>query len=197
MQYPLTLSFKIIALAPQIYVRDASGRELLYVKQKLLKLKEKIHVFADSSQSRQLYEINADRILDLSPRYTFTGSNGQVVGSVKRRGARSLWKATYEVADASGRTIFVIEEENPWVKVLDGLLGDIPILGVFTGYFLHPRYDVKRADRGTLSFRVSKHRSFLESTFEIEELERSTGEAEEIPVLLSILMMTLLERERG
>ena len=197
MQYPLTLSFKIIALAPQIYVRDASGREILYVKQKLLKLKEKIHVFADSSQSRQVYEINADRILDISPRYTFTGLSGQVVGSVKRRGARSLWKATYEVADAWGRTIFTIEEENPWVKVLDGVFGEIPILGVFTGYFLHPRYEVKRVDRGTLAFRISKHRSFLESTFEIEELEPGTEESEEIPVLLSILMMTLLERDRG
>lgn len=197
MQFPLNLSFKIVALAPQIYVRDASGREILYVRQKLLKLKEKIHVFADSSQSRQLYEINADRILDISPRYTFTGSQGEVVGSVKRRGARSLWKATYEVADASGRTIFTIEEENPWVKVLDGVLGEIPILGVFTGYFLHPRYEVKRVDRGTLAFRISKHRSLLESTFQIEELEPGTGESEEIPVLLSILMMTLLERDRG
>jgi uncharacterized protein YxjI len=197
MQYPLTLSFKIIALAPQIYVRDASGRELLYVKQKLLKLKEKIRVFADSSQSRELYEINADRILDIAARYSFTDASGQGVGSVKRQGLRSFWKATYEVADASGRTIFLIEEENPWVKVLDGLLGEIPILGIFAGYFLHPRYNVKRADRGTLAFRVSKHRSFLESTFEIEELERSAGEAEEIPLVLSILMMTLLERQRG
>ena len=40
MQYPLELSFKIIALAPQIYVKDARGQELLYVRQKLLKLKE-------------------------------------------------------------------------------------------------------------------------------------------------------------
>ncbi|HKV10584.1 MAG TPA: hypothetical protein VJ725_20755 [Thermoanaerobaculia bacterium] len=197
MQYPLSLSFKIIALAPQIYVRDASGTELLYVKQKLLKLKEKINVFADSSQSRQLYEINADRVLDIAARYTFTGAQGQVAGSVKRQGLRSFWKATYEVADAHGRTIFTIEEENPWVKVLDGLLGEIPILGMLTGYFLNPRYVVKRAGRGTPAFRISKHRSFLESTFQIEELEPGTGEAEEIPVLLSILMMTLLERQRG
>ena len=197
MQFPLSLSFKIIALAPQIYVRDASGRELLYVKQKLLKLKEKINVFADSSQSRQLYEINADRVLDIAARYTFTSSPGQTVGSMKRQGLRSFWKATYEVADAHGRTIFTIEEENPWVKVLDGLIGEIPILGAVSGYFLNPRYVVKRTDRGTLAFRISKHRSFLESTFEIQELEPGAEESEEIPVLLSILMMTLLERDRG
>ena len=60
--FPLKLSFKIVALAPQIYVRDASGNEILYVRQKLLKLKDKIRVFADSSQTNQLYEIDADRI---------------------------------------------------------------------------------------------------------------------------------------
>ncbi|HEX6861802.1 MAG TPA: hypothetical protein VF414_03245, partial [Thermoanaerobaculia bacterium] len=156
MQYPLSLSFKIIALAPQIYVRDASGRELLYVKQKLLKLKEKINVFADSSQSRQLYEINADRILDIAARYTFTGSpQGQVVGSMKRQGLRSFWKATYEVGDASGRTVFTIEEENPWVKVLDGLLGEIPIIGIFTGYFLNPKYVVLSAGTNQPALRIS------------------------------------------
>jgi uncharacterized protein YxjI len=92
--YPLTLTFKIIALAPQIYVRDAAGQELLYVKQKLLKLRERIQVFADSSQSRQVSEINADRILDWSARYTFTDVGGAVLGAVRRRGAKSLWRAS-------------------------------------------------------------------------------------------------------
>jgi hypothetical protein len=50
-QYPLSFSFKIIALAPQASARDATGQEILYVKQKLLRLKEKICVFADAGQS--------------------------------------------------------------------------------------------------------------------------------------------------
>ncbi|HEX9941811.1 MAG TPA: hypothetical protein VGG03_07330 [Thermoanaerobaculia bacterium] len=170
LQYPLTLSFKIVALAPQLYVRDAAGREILYVKQKLLKLKEKVRVFADSSQAQQIYEINADRWLDWSARYTSTDPQGRVVGSVRRLGARSLWKASYEIADETGHEIFRIEEENPWAKVLDGLLGEIPVIGAFTGYFLNPKYVVTRTGTNQPALRISKHRSFLESRFEIQDV---------------------------
>ena len=197
LQFPVTLTFKVVALAPQIYVKDAAGREILYVKQKLLKLKEKVRVFSDSSQSQQVYEINADRWLDWSARYSFTDHQGRNVGSVRRLGARSLWKATYEVDGPEGQNLFRIEEENPWVKVLDALLGEIPILGIFTGYFLNPKYVVLRAGTNQPALRISKHRAFLESRFEIEDLTGGPSQPETESVLLAILMMTLLERSRG
>jgi hypothetical protein len=59
MNYPLDLSFKLLALASQIYIRDANGNLFGYVKQKLFKLKEDINIFADESQTRQLYNIKA------------------------------------------------------------------------------------------------------------------------------------------
>ena len=195
MRYPVTLTFKIIALAPQISVRDAGGQEILYVKQKLLKLKEKIRVFSDAGQTRLLYEINADRVLDFSARYSFTAADGQPVGSVKRRGARSLWRSTYEVTAPDGGTL-LLEEENPWIKLADAVIGAIPLVGAFTGYFLNPKYLLRETttDRGLL--RVSKHRSFLESRFEIESLA-PLPEPAEVAAHLAILTMTLLERERG
>jgi uncharacterized protein YxjI len=197
MQYPLTLSFKIIALAPQIYIRDAQGQELLYVKQKLLKLKEKIHVFSDSGQSRELYELGADRILDFSPRFTFRDTAGRMVGAVKRQGARSLLKASYEIFGPDDRPVARIEEENAWVKLLDAVIGEIPVIGAFTGYFLNPKYLVVDLTSQRPMLRVTKHRSFLESRFEIERLESTLGETSETAALLAILVMVLLERERG
>jgi uncharacterized protein YxjI len=196
--YPLTLSFKIIALAPQVYVRDAGGQELLYVKQKLLKLRERIQVFADSSQSRAVYEINADRILDWNARYTFTDASGATVGGVRRHGAKSFWKASYEVFSAHGQPLYTIQEENPWIKVLDGVLGDIPVIGGLFGYFLNPRYQVTAAGTGQTVLRVIKHRTFfLESRFEIQREGPGPDPGGETPALLSVLMMVLLERERG
>ncbi len=197
LQFPVTLTFKVVALAPQIYVKDASGRDILYVKQKLLKLKEKVRVSSDSTQSQQLYEINADRWLDWSARYSFTNAQGGSVGSVRRLGAKSLWKATYEISDATGRELFKIQEENPWVKVLDAVLGEIPILGIFTGYFLNPKYVVQRTGSDQPALRISKHKSFLESRFEVANLSSGLAEAETEAALLGILMMTLLERSRG
>ncbi len=196
--YPLTLSFKIIALAPQIYVRDAGGSELLYVKQKLLKLRERIQVFADSSQSRAVYEINADRILDWNARYTFTDAAGATIGGVRRHGAKSFWKASYEVFGASGQLLYTLQEENPWIKVLDGVLGDIPIVGGLFGYFLNPRYQMTSSSNGDIVLRVVKHRTlFLESRFEIQREGPGPDPGGEPPALLAVLMMVLLERERG
>jgi uncharacterized protein YxjI len=197
MQYPLTLSFKILALAPQITVTDGGGNPVMYVRQKLLKLKEQIQVFRDSSQDQELFQIKADRIIDWSANYSFTTSAGDPVGSVKRRGARSLWKASYDVADTEGRTILHIEEESAWVKFLDGLLGEIPILGAFTGYFLNPTYLIRRSGGGEVVMKVVKHRSFLESKFEIQRQDEAIGGGQEVAAVLATLMMVLLERQRG
>jgi uncharacterized protein YxjI len=66
MNYPIHFSFKILAIASQIYIRDSSGNLLAYVKQKLFKLKEDINVFGDEGQTQLLYNIKADRVLDFS-----------------------------------------------------------------------------------------------------------------------------------
>ena len=50
MDYPLHLSFKTMALAPQIAVTNARGQLIFYVKQKLMKLKESVAVYGDAQQ---------------------------------------------------------------------------------------------------------------------------------------------------
>jgi len=194
MQYPLDLSFKIMALAPQISVTDASGGLVFYVKQKLFKLKEEITVFADAQQTQPLYKINADRVLDFSARYHFTDVNGTDLGSVKREGMRSLWRAHYDIFEGDA-LMMTIREENPWVKVLDGLFGQIPFIGMFSGYLFHPAFLVSRTD-GTVVMRLKKQPAFLESKFTIEK-QAELDEGRETRVLLSLLMMLLLERSRG
>ncbi|HSK73764.1 MAG TPA: hypothetical protein VK892_18850 [Pyrinomonadaceae bacterium] len=195
MNYPIDLSFKLIALASQIYIRDADGNLLGYVKQKLLKLKEDINVFADESQSRHLYNIKADRVLDFSARYNFTGPNGRFLGAVKRRGMRSLWRSSYEIFDSGSNQVMQISEEKAWVKLIDGLVGEIPILGMFTGYMFHPAYIVSRTD-GTPVMRVQKQPAFFESKFRMTREGQLSPEEEKLG-LLSVLTMTLLERSRG
>ena len=69
MNYPIKLSFKLLAIASQIYVRDANGHLIGDIKQKLLKLKEDMNVFADEPQTQQLYKSKADRVTDLTTKY--------------------------------------------------------------------------------------------------------------------------------
>ncbi|HVF31224.1 MAG TPA: hypothetical protein VNA22_09645 [Pyrinomonadaceae bacterium] len=195
MNYPIDLSFKRLALASQIYIRDGSGSQIGYVKQKLLKLKEDINVFADDAQTRLLFNIKADRVLDFSAKYNFTDAGGSFIGSIKRKGMRSIFKASYEIYDARDMLVMTIHEENGWIKVIDSLVGEIPIVGMFTGYLFHPSYLVARTDNSPVA-RLVKQPAFFEGKFQMTQIGEMRPD-EEARVLLSLLTMTLLERGRG
>ncbi len=195
LQYPLTLDFKIAALAPQISVTDGTGREILYVRQKLLKLRDKIKVFSDSSQSQELYEINADRVIDFSALFTFTDSQGRVVGSVQRQGMRSFWRATYDIQSPAGN-LYTIVEEQPWLKVVADLVEDIPFVGMFTTLMFSPTYGLQRAATGQTELRITKKKTMLSRTFTIDNLAGPLPAHEEVATILGIMIMVLHERRR-
>ncbi|MGK0189887.1 MAG: hypothetical protein ACI9R3_005706 [Verrucomicrobiales bacterium] len=195
MNYPLQLSFKIMALASQIYVRDSSGSEICYVKQKMFKLKEAVQVFTNSDRSTELCEIKADSIIDFSATYNFINAQGSPFGAVRRKGMRSLWKAHYQITQ-DGDVAFEMNEENGWIKVIDGIIGDIPLIGFLSGYFFHPTYIATRASDGSPVMRAKKVPAFWEGRFEIEKLTE-INEAEELKLLMGFMMMLLLERRRG
>jgi hypothetical protein len=194
MQYPLELTFKFWAFAPQMSVVDAQGNLVFYVRQKLFKLKEAITVFADTERTQPLYYIKADRIIDFSARYNFTDASEIPIGAVKRRGMKSLWRARYDIFDGETSTLN-IQEKNPWIKVMDALFAELPIVGIFSGYVFNPVYLVSRED-GTVVMRLEKIPSFLSRKFTIKPVAQMS-DREEKQVLLSLMMMLLLERTRG
>ena len=196
MKFPLELTFKTIAVSPQLSVIDAGGTLLFYVKQKAFRLKESVTVFGDVAQTRPIYRITADRVLDISANYRIDDQGGTSLGVLRRRGMRSLWRAHYEV-HRGGLPFLTIREENPWVKVLDGLLGEIPILGLFTGYMLHPAYLVVRAGgAGAPVMRAVKRPAFFAGRFSIERMEELAPPDQTLAVL-AVLMLLMLERRRG
>jgi len=195
MQYPIFLTFKLIAIANQIYVRDANGQSIAYVKQKLLKLKEQVLVFRDESQNDLLYRIDADRMIDFSARYNFQDAGGTYLGSIGRRGMKSIWRAYYEIFDQAGNLSYVIQEEKVFVKVMDGLISSIPIIGILVGLFLNPTYLISNAAGDPIA-RLIKEPAFFEGKFRLERIS-PVSPSDEANILLSLMMMTLLERQRG
>jgi uncharacterized protein YxjI len=195
MNYPLEINFKLLAIAQQLSARDAQGNLIFYVRRKAFKLKEAITVFADEAQTRPLYHINADRVLDFSARYNFTDTAGNLLGSIKRRGMRSLWKSHYEIEDRNGVALS-LREENAWIKVFDSVFGQLPVVGVLTGYLFHPAYLITRVD-GTVLLRMEKRPAFFEGKFGVEKRAADIAPEEETRALLGMLTMVLLERSRG
>ena len=195
LNYPLTLSFRIIALGTQVAITDASGGLVAYVRQKALKLKEDITVFAEQEQTRALFSIKADRVIDFSANYHFATPQGHPVGSIKRQGMRSMWKAHYDISDPNGQVQMTLREENPWIKVAEAVVSEIPLVGIFAGYFLHPSYLITHAN-GTPVMRLKKVPSLVERRFSIDKLAELHPH-DEARAVLGCLMMVLLERARG
>lgn len=193
--YPINFKFKIGTLANDFVAKDANEQTIAYVRQKLFKLKEKVVVFSDETKTKEMFHIKANKWLDFNTAYNFTSAEGTELGKVARKGWKSLWKAKYELYDEADKQDLVIQEENPWTKVFDALLGEIPIVSMLSGYLFNPKYAITRPD-GTLVARLSKQKSFFGRKFTIEKLaEFKTGE--ELRILLGSMMMLLLERRRG
>jgi len=194
MNFPLELNFKKFVINPQVKVTDASGQVVLYTKRKAFKLKEAVTIFADVEQTRPLYTIDADRVLDFNAKFNIADTSGRSIGAVARKGRKSIWRAEYEVLDGGGPSM-TIREENGWTKVGDALFGEIPILGIFSGYVFNPSYLLMNTVGAPL-MRLSKQPAFMEGKFSIEKLGMMS-ESEETRAVLSFLMMVLLERSRG
>ncbi|QIN79790.1 hypothetical protein GBA65_16040 [Rubrobacter marinus] len=192
--YPLDLSFKIVTIGTRVGVVDASGRQVAYVRKKKFKLREDVTVYRDEGQREALFRLKADRVLDFGASYAVTAPDGRPLGHVRRRGVRSLWKSAYSVTNAGGKEIGGIREENPWVKVADGLLESVPFGDALGGLFFNPAYRVELG--GETVLRLKKERSLLESRFRLEKLG-DFSETEEDLLLASVVMMLLLERDRG
>ena len=195
LRYPLDFRFKVLALAPQFIVTDADGKEVAYIKQKLFKFKEEVKVYSDSLQTDLLYYIKADRWLDWSASYKFSNEQGADLGRVARHGAKSLWKASYDVIDAAGELRYTIRERSATTRFLDSLMGEIPVVGLATGYLFNPKYDIRDAADEIVAV-FSKMPSAIGRRFQLET-DKSFDEDAETQIVLSLMMMVLLERGRG
>lgn len=195
MSYPLTLRFKVLAIARQLSVLGSDGALLMYAKMKAFKLKESITVFADQEQSKPLYHIEADRIIDFAATYNMSDAGGAVLGAIRQQGMRSIWRSRYEIL-RDGEVAFTVQEENPWAKVADAWFEGIPLIGMLSGYVFHPRYLVSSPQFGDV-IRVTKQPAFFETAFSIERLPAALPAQEERLLLIGTVVMVLLERRRG
>lgn len=193
--YPLHLKFHISTLANDFSIKDNNGKNIAYVRQKMLRLKEKIEVFEDTSKSNKMYTIQTDQWLDFSATYGFKNQVNEEIGKISRKGWSSLWRARYHIINKENQDCMIISEGNAWVKVMDSFFGEIPILGIFTGYFFNPSYNITNTN-GQIVAQLKKQPSFWGRKFILNKLKELNTNEEEI-LLLGCMMMILLERRRG
>jgi hypothetical protein len=196
MQYPLTFTFTFLTLGSKVTVTDATGKIIFFVQRKAFKLKEDIRVYNDIDKTQEICSIKAQNWIDWSGLYDFATPDGTPLGAVRRRGMKSMWKATYEILQ-NNAIDFVFKEENPFAKVVDNILGEIPIVGIFTGMMFNPKYVVLDKNEQVV-MRLIKRRSMTESNFTLDKIQDfAQTEADEFRVLLGVFTALILEKNRG
>ncbi len=194
-QYPVRFSFRITTLSNDFTAKDATGQTIAYVKQKMFKLKEAITVYSSTNKSEVLFTIKADRWLDWSAAYSMYDAQGKVLGKIARKGWKSMWKAEYNIIDQNDKQQYKVQEASAMTRLADSLVGEIPVVGFFTGYLFNPTYNV--TDRnGTVVVKLKKKGSFFGKEFELEKIT-DIQEDDKERVMLGLMMMILLERRRG
>lgn len=195
LRFPINFQFKISSLANDFIATDASGKTVAYVKQKLFKLKEVITIYGDEQKENINYTIQADKWLDFSAAYSFLDAEGQFLGKIARKGWVSMWKAQYDIIDQHEKLQYHIKEESPWIKVVDSMIGWIPVLRWFSGYLANPTYIVKDIKEKPI-VRLSKLPSMLGHKFELTKVGVFDADDDD-RIMLGLMMMLLLERKRG
>ncbi|MCK4635903.1 MAG: hypothetical protein KAT32_03490 [Candidatus Moranbacteria bacterium] len=195
LKFPIDFTFKITTLSNDFIAKDTDENVVVYVKQKKFKFKESVEVFQDTSKQTLSYKIKADKWIDFSAAYSISNATGNFVGKVARKGMASIWKAEYDIIDQFEQSQFKIKEENAWVKVMDFLLGQVPIIGLFTGYLFNPVYLVTN-NSGKIVVKLKKESSLVDHRFKVSK-EGNIDDDDVERIILSLMMMVLLERGRG
>lgn len=108
--------FRIFGAGFDIY--DAQGQPVGYCKQRALRLKEDLRIYADRSEQRELLRIAARQVIDWAATYDVLLPSGDVIGSLRRKGVKSILRDEWHVMDASGRQIALIIEDSTWLAVV-------------------------------------------------------------------------------
>jgi len=128
------LKRQVFALTGKFRYYDPTGNLVMFSEQKMFKLREDIRVFSDESKTQEVLQIKARQIIDFSAAYDVIDSAyNQKVGTLRRKGMRSILRDEWEVLDANDQVIGALFEDSPGLAMLRRM---------FLGNLLPQNYDI-------------------------------------------------------
>ncbi len=138
---------------------DPNGNQCLFVQHKMLTFKDEWNIFSDEGMSRSLVRVKARQVIAVNVETdVMDAASGQIVGTVRSKGLKSIVRDTWEVLDASGGVIGeFVEDSNGMLRRLFPTFFGMPMI---PGRW-HLAID------GQVAMEVHEHRVFFGKSFEI------------------------------
>ena len=94
-------------------VITADGQMFMYVEHPLLKLREEFMVYADDSKTRPLLRVKSKQVIAINFSYEIMDAQtGAVLGSVQKKGLRSIVRDKFIIFGPNGEEIGYAEEQG-------------------------------------------------------------------------------------
>lgn len=102
--------FKIFGDA--FYIYNADGSVAGFCKQKFMRLREDIRIYTGEDQQTELFRIKARSILDFSTSYDVLLPEGDAIGSLRRKGLKSMFRDEWAIFSIDDQQIGIIREDS-------------------------------------------------------------------------------------
>jgi uncharacterized protein YxjI len=113
------LKRQVFALTGKLRFYNPNGELVMFCEQKMFKLREDIRVFADEQKTQEILAIKARQIIDFSSAYDVIDStSGEKVGTLRRKGFKSILRDEWDVLDANEQVIGSLFEDSMGLALL-------------------------------------------------------------------------------
>lgn len=143
------LKRQVFALTGKLRFYDPSGNMVMFVEQKMFRLREDIRVYADEAKTQEILLIQARNILDWAAAYDVVDSqSGEKVGVLRRKGWKSMLRDEWQILDANDQPLGVLLEDSVGQAILRRLL---------LGSLLPQNYDIVIGNQRVADLRQKFH----------------------------------------
>lgn len=113
-------------LGGEFRIFDPNGNLVLFSQMKAFKLREDIRIFTDESMSTEVLAIHARQIFDISATYdVIESSTNTIIGSLRRKGMKSILRDEWVILDTNEREIGTIKEDNVLLALIRRFLTNL------------------------------------------------------------------------
>ncbi|MEM8756606.1 MAG: hypothetical protein AAGF47_02355 [Planctomycetota bacterium] len=110
------------------HIYDANAEVIGYCKQKAFRFREKLELFTDETKSEVLMTISARTVLDFGTTYDVAGPGGEPIGSVRRKGLKSMLRDEWVLLDTAGDEIARLQEDSTFKALVRRFVEIVAVL---------------------------------------------------------------------
>jgi hypothetical protein len=132
-----TVRRKILTLiGARFHVFDPQGHVVLFSKMKGFRLREDIRLYTGEDMTEEVLTISTRQVIDFAGAYdVYDSESGEKIGTLRRKGLKSMFRDEWHILDAGGTQIGHIREDS-------GALAFLRRFVEFAAYLSPQKYDV-------------------------------------------------------